>query len=70
MAALVAQSSPHDSRHVQSRAADINSLWEKVKAKTGRRKTQLNNAHQMHSFMADSRDLVRALYIVLTEKSS
>ena len=58
MATAAAQSSPHDSRHVQLRVSDINSIWEKLKVKDATRKTQLDNAHQMHSFMADSRDLV------------
>ncbi len=58
MASSAIRSSPRDSRHIQSHVADINSIWDKLKAKNASRKMQLNNAQQMHSFMADSRDLV------------
>ena len=58
MASTVMQSSPRDSRQVKSRVEEISSMWEKLKSKTAARKTQLYNAHLMHSFMADSRDLV------------
>ena len=58
MAATAARSSPRDSKHIQLRVSDINSIWEKLQAKNAARKTQIDNAHQMHSFMADSRDLV------------
>ncbi len=58
MATTAARSSPRDSKHIQLRVSDINSIWEKLQAKNAARKTQIDNAHQMHSFMADSRDLV------------
>lgn len=58
MADTAAQSSPRDARHVQARMVDINSLWDKLKVKNAARKSNLDNAHQLHSFMADSRDLV------------
>ena len=58
MASTVMQSSPRDSRQVRSRVVEISSMWEKLKSKTAARETQLHNAHLMHSFMADSRDLV------------
>lgn len=58
MADTAASSSPRDARHIQSRMSEINSLWDKLKAKNAARKSNLDNAQQMHSFMADSRDLV------------
>ena len=58
MASTVMQSSPRDCRQVQSRVVEITSMWDKLKSKTAARETQLHNAHLMHSFMADSRDLV------------
>lgn len=58
MASTVMQSSPRDSRQVQSRVVEITSMWDKLKSKTAARETQLHNAHLMHSFMADSRDLL------------
>ena len=58
MASSVVQTSPRDSRHIQSNVSDINSIWDKLKARNAFRKIQLDNAQQMHSFMADSRDLV------------
>ena len=53
-----AQSSPRDLKHVQFHVSEINSMWDKLKGKNTARKIQLDNAQQMHSFMADSRDLV------------
>lgn len=61
-ASEVIHSSPQDTRQVQSRLVEVSSSWEALKTKSKDRNTQLDNAQLIHTFMADSRDMVRIRY--------
>ena len=58
MATELSTTSPQDTRQVQSKLGEVSTSWEKLKSKAGSRKIQLDNSQLMHSFMADSRDMV------------
>ena len=54
----VTKQSPQDTRQVQSVLNGVSQSWENLKSKSANRKLQLDNAQLMHSFMADSREMV------------
>lgn len=62
MATELSTTSPQDTRQVQSKLGEVSTSWEKLKSKASSRKIQLDNSQLMHSFMADSRDMVSVTY--------
>ena len=58
-ASEVIRQSPQDTRQVQSVLKDVSQSWESLKTKSANRKLQLDNAQLMHTFMTDSREMVR-----------
>ncbi len=52
---------PQEGRAVDGRQNEIATLWEKLKVKANERKTTLDHAHQLQTFLADSQDLVSTL---------
>ena len=58
MARKVVSRNPQEGRGVEGRQSEIASLWERLKVKASERKTALDHAHQLQTFLADSRDLV------------
>ena len=54
----VVSKNPQEGRAVEGRQNEIAALWEKLKVKANERKTTLDHAHQLQTFLADSRDLV------------
>ena len=58
MARKVISKNPQDSKQVQSRQDEISSLWEGLKNKATERKTLLDHALQLQTFLGDSRDMV------------
>lgn len=65
MAHTVVSKSPQKSKQVQSRQDEIFTLWEALKSKAADRKTQLDHALQLQTFLGDSRDLVSGCVLIL-----
>ena len=69
MARKVISKNPGDNKQVQSRQDEISCLWEGLKSKAAERKTQLDHALQLQTFLGDSRDMVSVNYCGLLPRA-